>query len=40
MKISRIKFVFLFLVFAFVFVLGTSLLLDQPRMTAGESLLM
>lgn len=30
MKISRTKFVFLFLVFAFAFLLGTNLLLDQP----------
>jgi hypothetical protein len=30
MKISRIKFVLLFLLFAFAFVFGTSLLLDQP----------
>lgn len=35
MKISRIKFVFLFLIFGFVFLIGTILLLDQP----AESLL-
>ena len=28
--ISRIKFVFLFLIFAFVFLFGTTLVLDQP----------
>jgi hypothetical protein len=30
MDISRIKFVFLFLVFAFAFLLGTTLVLNQP----------
>lgn len=30
MNISRIKFVLLFLVFAFAFLFGTTLLLDQP----------
>ena len=30
MKITRIKFVFLFLIFAAAFVFGTGLLLDQP----------
>jgi hypothetical protein len=35
MIISRIKFVFLFLVFAFAFISGTVFLLDQP----AESLL-
>ena len=30
MNITRIKFVFLFLIFAAAFVFGTSLLLDQP----------
>jgi hypothetical protein len=30
MKISRIKFVLLFLIFAFAFLLGTALLLNQP----------
>ena len=30
MKISRIKFIALFVIFAFAFVHGTSLLLDQP----------
>jgi len=30
MNIPRIKFVLLFLVFAFAFIFGTNLLLDQP----------
>lgn len=30
MKISRIKLIFLFLVFAFAFLFGTTVLLDQP----------
>ena len=30
MNISRIKFVIFFLIFAFAFLLGTTLLLDQP----------
>jgi hypothetical protein len=30
MKISRTKFVFIFLAFAFVFILGSTLLLGQP----------
>ena len=30
MKISRIKFVVLFLIFAFVFLLGTTIVLDHP----------
>jgi len=30
MNISRIKFVLLFLIFAFAFLFGTNLLLDQP----------
>jgi hypothetical protein len=30
MNISRIKFVFLFLIFAVAFLFGTNLLLDQP----------
>jgi hypothetical protein len=35
MKISRIKFVLFFVLFAFAFLLGTTFLLDQP----AESLL-
>ncbi|HTF18055.1 MAG TPA: hypothetical protein VK658_08290 [Chryseolinea sp.] len=30
MSITRLKFVFFFLIFAFVFVFGTNLILDQP----------
>jgi len=30
MHISRIKFVFFFLIFAFAFVFGTTVILDQP----------
>jgi len=37
MKISRLKFVLLFLLFAFAFVAGTSLLLDQlPESLLGS----